>query len=88
MKGGARTPGSWRWSLALRATAAASSGEEANRPGGVSNPMSRSKTLLSCSRSRIADPLAGKLAGSLGPGPEVRERFLEAVAAAYRQRFG
>lgn len=35
---------------------------------------------------RIADPLAGKLGLSLGAGPEARERFLEAVAAAYRER--
>jgi len=37
---------------------------------------------------RIADPLVEKLGASLGPGPEVRERFLEALAAAYRERFG
>lgn len=37
---------------------------------------------------RIADPLAGKLGATLGAGPEPREMFLEAVAAAYRERFG
>ena len=37
---------------------------------------------------RIADPLAAKLVASLGAGPEAREQFLEALAAAYRQRFG
>jgi len=37
---------------------------------------------------RIADPLAEKLDAQLGAGPEVREVFLEALAAAYRERFG
>lgn len=37
---------------------------------------------------RIADPLAEKLGASLGAGPEVREQFLEALASAYRERFG
>ena len=37
---------------------------------------------------RIADPLASRLGAELGGGPEVRERFLEALAAAYRDRFG
>jgi uncharacterized RDD family membrane protein YckC len=35
---------------------------------------------------RIADPLAEKFGVALGPGVEVRERFLEAVAAALRGR--
>jgi len=37
---------------------------------------------------RIADPLAERLEVGLGAGPEVRERFLEALAAAWRERFG
>lgn len=37
---------------------------------------------------RIADPLAEKLEVTLGAGPEVREWFLQAVAAAYQARFG
>jgi len=37
---------------------------------------------------RIADPLAEKLGAELGAGAEVRERFLEALAAAWRKRFG
>lgn len=36
----------------------------------------------------IADPLAGKLGAVLGAGSQARERFLEALAAAYRERFG
>jgi uncharacterized RDD family membrane protein YckC len=37
---------------------------------------------------RIADPLLERLGVELGAGPEARERFLEALAAAYRSRFG